>query len=465
MRAVFDFAGIRAEFEVPEGFSPAALAEAERAAATPPPAGWRDVTDLPLVTLDPPGSRDLDQAVHIARDGAGYRVSYAIADVASVVTPGGALDDAVWPRGVTVYCPDLRVPLHPAVLSEGAASLLPDQVRRAALWELSLDAAGEVVDARVGRALVRSVAQLDYPSVQAAIDSDGAATVHPALALLPEVGRLRQAIARARHAIELNLPDQEVIETPAGWALTYRLPLPVEAWNAEISLLTGLSAARMMLDAGVGLLRTLPPAEESDVRRLRRIAPSLGVDWAEGTPVGDVLAGLDPADPGHAAFTEESTSLLRGAGYTPFAGGEIPEQPEHAAIGAPYAHVTAPLRRLADRYAAEICLAASAGDPIPGWVLERLEDVPAAMATAVQRTSSVERACVDLVEAHLLAGRIGEEFDAVVVDAGEERGTVVVSAVAARSVCEGRDLPLGERIRVRLTEADPATRRVRFRVA
>src|SRR5688500_17134467 len=128
-----DLDGLRAELEVPGEFSPEALAEAD-AAARAPRLPELDRTDLPMLTIDPPGSLDLDQALHIARAGTGFRVSYAIADVAAFVTPGGALDAAVFARGVTLYAPDERVPLHPPVLAEDAASLLPDVVRPALLW-------------------------------------------------------------------------------------------------------------------------------------------------------------------------------------------------------------------------------------------------------------------------------------------------------------------------------------------
>lgn len=449
-----DFAGIRAEFEVPEEFPAAALAEA--GAASP---ATRELTDLPFVTLDPPGSRDLDQAMHLARRGAGYRVSYAIADVSAFVVPGGALDQATARRGVTVYCPDRRIPLHPTELSEGAASLLPGQVRPAVLWEIDLDAEGDVVGVGLRRTAVRSVAQLDYPAVQAAVD---AGTAHESLALLPQIGERRLALARGRHAIELDLPDQEVIAAPDGrWSLDFRSPLPVERWNAQISLLTGMCAAGLMLDAGIGVLRTLPRAPKSAVRRLRQLAPSLGVDWPDQLEVGDVLAGLDVGDPRPAAFMQEAATLLRGAGYAAFDGAP-PEQPVHAGVAATYAHVTAPLRRLVDRFGTEVCLAQAAGTPVPAWVRERLPLLPEQMAAADRRAAAVERAVLDLVEAHLLVGRVGEAFDAVVVDVEDDRATVVLDCPAVRAPSDPLGAGLGERVRVRLLVADPAQRRVRF---
>ena len=148
-----DFAAIRAEFAVPEEFPAEVLAEAEERARTPE-LPELDATDVPLVTLDPPGSRDLDQAVHLARRTDGFRVTYAIADVGSFVRPGGVVDAEARRRGQTLYSPDRRTPLHPPVLSEGAASLLPDQLRPAVLWTIDLDDDGEPEERR-GRQLHR----------------------------------------------------------------------------------------------------------------------------------------------------------------------------------------------------------------------------------------------------------------------------------------------------------------------
>ena len=118
------FARIRAELELPGEFPADVVAEAEAAAAAPNLPAY-DVTDLPFLTIDPPGSMDLDQAMHLERHGSGFRVRYAIADVATFVRPGGAIDAEAHRRVETLYSPDTRTPLHPPVLSEGAASLLP----------------------------------------------------------------------------------------------------------------------------------------------------------------------------------------------------------------------------------------------------------------------------------------------------------------------------------------------------
>ncbi|HEX3337489.1 MAG TPA: RNB domain-containing ribonuclease, partial [Jatrophihabitans sp.] len=418
-----------------------------------------DATDIPFVTIDPRGSRDLDQALHIARDGHGFLVSYAIADVAAFVTPGGALDAETNRRGETFYFPDARVPLHPPVLSEGTASLLPGQVRPAVLWRIALADDGTVRSADAHRARVRSTAQLDYDSVQAALD---AGRLPEPIAALEDVGQARLALARARHAINLDLPEQTVEpDGNGGWSLRLRQELPVERYNAEVSLLTGMCAASIMLDGGVGILRTVPPPDQGAVASLRRAAMALGIRWPHSAHAGDVMAQVDRANPSHVAFIEHAVTLLRGAAYTPF-DESAPAQPLHSGIGAPYAHVTAPLRRLVDRYASEICLALCAGSAVPAWVRAAMPNLPATMQRADHVAHEVDRAVVDATEAWLLRDRVGEIFSAVVIDAGDHGGTVVLNEPAVRARCGGADLPVGERIHARLVTADVHTRQVRF---
>ena len=446
------FAALRAELAVPETFPPPV--EAEAAAAVDAHAGERrDATDLPLVTIDPPGSRDLDQAYGAERRGDGYRVRYAIADPGAFVRPGGALDAESRARGVTLYSPDLRTPLYPAGLSEGRASLLPDSDVPAVLWTLDLDSAGEPVGVDVARATVRSRAKLDYASVQRALDGG---TADEPLALLREIGTLREERERDRGGVSLATPDQEVVADGGGYALAYRPRLPVEEWNAQISLLTGIVAAGVMLDGGVGLLRTMPDPAAGDVAELRRSAAALGVAWPAGVGYAAFVSALDPARPAEAAMLNLAATLLRGAGYTAF-DGPAPDGCAHSAVASPYAHVTAPLRRLADRFANEIVLALHAGRDVPAHTKEALPEMPGLMAAADRRAKELEREVVDYVEAVMLRPRVGESFDAVVVGAG----VVQLADPAVRARLRG-DAPLGERVRVRLTEADPVTRTVRF---
>lgn len=458
------FDAIRAELEVPGEFPADVIAEAERVAATPLSRPEQDLSDLPFLTIDPPGSMDLDQAMMLERDGDGYRVRYAIAHLESFVEPGGAIDAEARRRGQTIYAPDERTPLHPPVLSEGAASLLPDETRPAYVWDIRLDARGAHTSAEVHPALVRSVDRLEYTAVQADVD---AGTDDERLVLLKEIGELRIALEQERGGASLPMPDQQVEEVEGGFRLHLRPLVPAEDWNAQISLLTGMVAAEMMLEAGVGILRTMPDPEEQSITQLRRVATALGVEWAERTDHGTFLRSLDGTDPKHLALIHESTILFRGAGYTAF-DGQPPEVVEQAAIAAPYAHVTAPLRRLVDRFGLALCAAVSAGGEVPAWVREALPQLPELMETSDRRAGGVERATTDAVEAATLADRVGQEFAAVVIDVpegGDDRGGLEVHLldppVLAQALGEAQ---LGAEVTVRLTGVDPAEGRVDFEI-
>ncbi|GAA4822703.1 RNB domain-containing ribonuclease [Nocardioides caeni] len=463
------------ELELPGEFTPEVVAAAEQAVAavTLPD---RDATDLPFLTIDPEGSMDLDQAVHIAREGDGFVVHYAIADVAAFVRPGDPVDLEANRRGETLYGAGSRIPLHPPVLSEGAASLLPEQVRPALLWTLQVDASGACTGAHVERARVRSTARWSYAEAQQALDgaddTGGAGDTLPeTLVLLREVGRLREQQEIDRGGVSLPLPEQELEASDGSCHLVFREQLPVEGWNAQISLMTGIGAATLMVEGRIGLLRTLPPADPRDVARLRRVARGLGIDWPKDVDYPAFIRSLDPSRSEHQAMVVASTRVLRGSGYAAF-DGELPEQRAHSAIAADYAHVTAPLRRLGDRYAGEVCVALCAGEPVPDWVREALPGLPKTLQDSARRASTYGRAVLDLVEAVVLVDRVGEEFDGVITSVRDEerdradgphRGVVVVGAIGVEApVTSPQQLPLGEDVRVRLTRADPADRAVEF---
>jgi exoribonuclease R len=454
-------ADLRDSLDVSLDFPAEVLAEAERSVRSPR-LPELDGTEIAYVTIDPPESLDLDQALQLERAGDGYRVRYAIADVAAFVTPGGPMDLEAQARGQTLYAPDGNARLYPPQLSEGAGSLLPEETRPALVWTMELDETGEGTAVDVRRALVRSRAKLDYAAVQRSLD-DGSAS--ESLQLLREVGLLRQEREQRRGGIDLQTPEQEVSRSSDGYELAFRAPFPVEGWNAQISLMTGQAAAELMLDAKIGLLRTLPEADARAVDRLRRTAKGLGIEWPRERTYAALIRTLDPERPAHAAFLVESTVLLRGSGYAAF-DDEVPSQPAHAGVGAPYAHATAPLRRLVDRYVGEACLAITAGTEVPEWVRAALPRLPEDMERSNRRAQQYEAGIISTVEAALLEHRVGETFEAVVVEVDEHDGggTVQLEEPAVTAHCGG-DLPLGERVGVRLTLADVEKRQVRFELA
>ncbi|WP_347878328.1 hypothetical protein [Streptomyces sp. KS 21] len=239
----------------------------------------------------------------------------------------------------------------------------------------------------------------------------------------------------------------------------------MDGWNEQISLMTGMAAARMMLDSGPGILRTQDTAPPQEVTRLRHIAQRLGIHWPPRLSYAQLIRSLDPHDQKHAAFLHEAAgALLPKSDYKSFRDHDhIPDQTGHAAIAAPYTHCTAPLRRLVDRYAGELCVAACDGQAPPDWVLAALDDLPNTMTKA--KGGTADRRSVDLVEAAVLMDRVGGVFDATVIDTDEEEnppnrreGQVQMAdpAVVGRVTSADVDLELGASVRVRLERADPA---------
>ena len=333
------FTRLREEFQVAEAFSPEVEAEAERAAERAlregAVAARRDLRDLAFVTIDPEGAQDLDQAFTAERRGAGFRVFYAIADVGHFVEPDSLLDAEARARGVTFYAPDQKASLHPEPISHAAGSLLPGADRPALVWTLDLAPDGALDRAYVERALVRSRAARSYEEVDADL---ARAEPEPVHALLAEIGRLREQREIARGGVSLRLPSQEVVAHAGGYALAFRDVLAIERWNAQISLLTGIAAARIMLAGGCGLLRTLPSASEDTVRFLQRHSRALGVEYADAMSYPEWVRSLDPALPTHAALMTQAARAFRGAAYVGFRG-QAPAVHRHGAIASAYAHV------------------------------------------------------------------------------------------------------------------------------
>ena len=463
------FDAIRAELGVAEVFPPEVLAEAEAAARRGPSVpATADLRDVPFLTIDPPGSMDLDQAMALERTGrGGYRLRYAIADVASFVEAGGAIDAEARRRVVTIYLPDERSPLHPPVLSEGAASLLPGEDRQALVWTFELDSSGAPTSVRVERSRVRSRARFTYEEVQRQLD---AGTAEEPLQLLREVGLLREQAEVDRGGVSLPTPEQRVVEIEGRYHLEYRAALPTEGWNAQLSLLTGMAAARLMLDHGVGVLRTLPLPGDDAVRSLRLAARALGVEWPASGAYPDFVRSLDAEEPAHAALLVQAARLFRGAGYLAF-GGDGPASPVdeasvmHAAVASPYAHVTAPLRRLVDRFGNELVLAQCAGVEPPAWATDALEELPELMADGRRREGTADRMALDLVEAAVLAGCIGVELEGVVTSVAKGRASVQVREPAVVTSVGADGLSAGDEVRLRVRSTDLASRSVDAEVA
>jgi VacB/RNase II family 3'-5' exoribonuclease len=452
-RALADgLAAIRAQFQLPAGFPPQVEAAAE-AEARQSLSGHVDRTSLPFVTLDPLSSTDLDQAFVIERARDELVLRYAIADIGWFVGRDSPVDLEAWQRGETIYLPDARVSLYPPVLSEGVASLLPDGDRPSILFSVRVSPEGQCTLDSVERAIVRSRAKLGYATVQPSDLPEGFA----------ELARRIELAEQARGASRVDPPQQEVIEQADGaFELAFRPMSVIERGNAALSLAANLAIADALYRHQTGLFRVMPRPNEGAVRRLRHSARAFGIDWPKEMSLEQRQRTLDPNVPREAAFMLAIRRAGEHASYQPFRPGE---RPWHSAMQATYVHATAPLRRLGDRYVTEAALAVADGQAVPEWVASAFERLPDVMNRADSKAAQVDAAVLELAEAVVLEGHVGETFAGTVTDIDQRGARIQLASPAVITRVPVNGLAIGEAVRLKLEEADASRRLTRFALA
>ncbi|MEJ7800622.1 MAG: RNB domain-containing ribonuclease, partial [Ilumatobacter sp.] len=336
------------------------------------------------------------------------------------------------------------------VLSEGAASLLPDVDRPAVIFTVRVDEDGTPGLDGVERAIIRNRAKLAYDAVDPADVAVGFEELYR---------RIREAEI-ARGAPRVEFPEQEIARHGDGsFGLTFRPRLESEEQNASLSLATNMAVASALYDAGTGLFRVMPEVDERRHRQLRHSARAFGLDWVGGQTLDEFERSLPRDDPRTSAFLIAVRRAAGGAGYAPFDASELPW---HSAVAATYAQATAPLRRLQDRYVIEATLAVANGREVPEEIAAAFDELSSAMSNGEQRANRAERLAVDLAEALCLVGREGEIFDAVVIDEGEWGVEVQVGEPAVLTRLAARGVDPGDELRVRLVGVDVTERRADF---
>jgi len=226
-----------------------------------------------------------------------------------------------------------------------------------------------------------------------------------------------------------------------------------------MSLACNLAVADAMFNAGTGLFRVMAEPDERAVKRLRHTARGFGMAWPAEHSLEAFARSLDANNPKHAAFMLAARRAGGGADYQAFTPGVVPW---HAAMAATYAHATAPLRRLADRYVVQATLAIANGNAVPDDVAEALPLLPEPMDRADSTGSRIERAVLDLAEAVILNCHVGESFDAVVVDDDDDGTRIQLLDVAVVAKVRANSVSPGDQLRVKVVAADVEKRTVQF---
>jgi ribonuclease R len=326
-----------------------------------------DLTHLPFVTIDGPGTRDLDQAAYLETDGDGWVVWYALADPAFCVTPGSALFDEALRRGASYYFPGLAVPMLPRALSEGVVSLSEGEDRRAVVFRMQLDARGACLQTHIHRARVRSRTQLTFGQVERFLIDPAASPLpdgdtQPSIALLPAIGRARMQDAAERDVVHYRRTETELkLDESGGIKFVVELGArgEVEQYNAQLSLLCNVEGARFLREHADGELlqpiyRVHPRPSAQRLDELESLLAALctrhALDasvWRWNRSDGQSLAGFLGALPHDGPQGRIAQAVHRQAVLTNLRSSFSAEPASHYGVGAEvYARFSAPMREI-----------------------------------------------------------------------------------------------------------------------
>ncbi len=478
------------QFDIPDKFAEAALEEATRVARQPLGEGREDLTHLPIVAVDPADARDHDDAVWAAPDDdpgndGGWQAIVAIADVSFYVRPGSALDREARSRGNSVYFPDRVVPMLPEILSADVCSLKHGEDRAALVCHLQVTKGGALKSWRFTRAVVRIAANIAYEDAQATIDAGAG----PMLDALQPLWACWRALAEARDKREplaLDLPERRVVLDEKGRIMSVapRERLDAHRLIEDYMVAANVAAARALEAKKAPVMYRVhePPAREKLVA-LKDYLETFGVPFALGQVIKPATFNRIIERVGDADFRpqvmEQVLRTQTQAYYAPANHGHF-----GLALGS-YGHFTSPIRRYADLMVHRALVSAyGLGDGgLNGD--EDFERVGEAISRLERRAMEAERDTIDRYVAAYLAERVGETVEARITGVANFGFFATVDGVGGDGLMPVRDLggeyfrfdeaarrlvgetsgeeyTLGQRLSLRLAEANPVSGALRF---
>ncbi|MCC6924331.1 VacB/RNase II family 3'-5' exoribonuclease [Novosphingobium sp.] len=482
---------------IPFAFAPEAVEEAQLAAKLPLSSDAReDLRHLPIVAIDPVDARDHDDAIWAEPDGqGGFRALVAIADVSFYVRPGGAIDRDARKRGNSVYFPDRVVPMLPEVLSADVCSLKAGNDRAAMACHLEISAEGKLTSWRFSRAIVRIHEVIAYEEAQRRIDVSEAGDnlVH-----LWAAWRALELARKARDPLELDLPERRVLLDENGKIREIALRERLDAHRVvEDFMIAANVAAAKALEAKVApvVYRLHEPPSREKLVALKDYLATFDKKLSLGQVITPGLFNRmlkDISDESEKALIMEAVLRSQTQAYYG------PRNMGHFGLSlGSYAHFTSPIRRysdllvhraLVDAYGLEQPRPPADLPPATGLADRDRADltrVSEAISDAERRAMAAERETIDRYVAAWLASRVGEVFEcrvtgvqrfglfATIVGLGGD-GLVPVSVLGDErffhneksQVLEGEHtgtrFAMGDRLRLRLAEANPLTGALKF---
>jgi ribonuclease R len=473
------------KYGIPHLFAPEIVEEAHRVSRQP--LGEReDLRHLPIVAIDPSDARDHDDAVWAApKEGGGFDAIVAIADVSFYVRPGSLLDREARRRGNSVYFPDRVVPMLPEELSADICSLREGEDRAALACHLAIDSAGKVTAFRFSRAVIRVAANIAYEDAQSAIDR-GSAPDH-----LVQLWACWQLLSRARDArqpLELDLPERRVQIDETGRIVSIAVRERLDAHRLiEDYMIAANVAAAKALEARKApcMYRVHEPPSREKLVALKDYLETFDIPFALGQVISPQTFNRLLERVGEAEFRPQiMEQVLRSQTQAYYA----PANKGHFGLSlGSYGHFTSPIRRYADLLVHRALVGAYGLGPggISPEEAQKMEALGEAISAAERRAMEAERETVDRYVASYLSERVGQVLDtritgvtkfgffATVEGLGGD-GLVPAATLGAEyfrhieseHVLEGEDsgdrYALGQKLKLRLVQADPVTGALKF---
>ena len=476
---------------IPDAFPDEVIAEADRQK----PAGLGNREDLrhfPFVTIDPADARDHDDACYAhpdddPRNEGGHVVWVAIADVAHYVRPGSALDREARKRGNSTYFPDRVVPMLPDRLSGDLCSLHEGVPRPCIAVRMKLDAKGNLLSQHFTRALMRSVASLNYQEVQAAIDGHPNDKTGPLLDdIINPLYAAYEAVKTARavrQPLDLDLPERKIVLSDEGKveSVAFRDRLDAHRLIEEFMILANVATAQELTRMRRPLLfRVHEEPSPEKLEALREVAAASGFTLAKGqvlhTSHLNRLLGQAEGTEFDELINISTLRSMTQAYYTP-------EHFGHFGLALrSYAHFTSPIRRYSDLVVHRALISGHGWgkDGLSPEDIERLEDTAQHISDTERRSMAAERDTTDRYLAAYLTEHVGNEFAGRVSGVTRFGAFVKLDETGADGLIPMRDLGreyfhfdrdaqlltgsdtgltigIGQRVTVRLVEAAPVT--------
>lgn len=412
--------GLRTEF--PESVLALARSAAERGFDR---SGRTDLTSLEAVTIDGQQTQELDDALSLEPlAGDSVRIGVHIADPAAFIHIGDALDQEALSRSLTYYMPDLRLPMLPPAISEGAASLIEHAERPALSFLITLDAQGEITHYELRHAIVRSRARLDYAGVDQAL-ATGAGPHAPLLRSLASAAALRLAARLRRGAMRIEHSEVEVHVHAGGRLELERLPAvsPARDLVMEAMILAGEVAARFCQEAGLPVIFRRQAASERATDLLAEGGHELVVARRLLRSMRRAEASLEPAP--------------------------------HSSLGlSAYVQVTSPIRRFQDLTTHRQIIAHLRGQA-PAHDRDAMKRILATTERADADARRAERKADEYWLLRYLEGQLGQEVEAVVVELEPRAVVQLVETLLEQPVPGLAGAQLGQRLRLRIERINP----------